>query len=235
MRLRRLVTFAAGGAVAALLVSACKPKPGAKCGKEGETVCAGDKAALICSGEKWVALACRGLSGCIASSCSNEGFFEGEPCIEDGASSCRADGKAMLKCAARRWAKTSDCRGPRGCAGSASGASCDMATAEPGDLCSPDNEGNGACSVDKKELLVCTGGKMSPYTPCRGPNGCRPAGAKLDCDTTIGRLGDACHPDGDTSCSEDKQQQLKCAGATVTLDKPCPRGCRVVSNESRCN
>lgn len=235
MRCGRLVGFAAGAAAAAVLVAACKPKPGAKCVKEGETTCVGDNAALVCSDAKWVPLACRGLSGCLVNACANEGFFEGEPCVEDGAASCRADGKAMLKCGSRRWAKVSDCRGPRGCAANASGASCDMATGEVGDMCSPDNEGSGACSGDKKDLVVCTGGKMSLYTHCRGQNGCRPLGAKLDCDTTIAKIGDACHPDGEPSCSEDKMQLFKCAGGTVTLDKPCKGGCRVLPSEIRCN
>ena len=72
----RHVAVVLAAVFAVVLVAACKPKPGAKCKKEGETKCVGDKAALVCAGGKWEALPCRGLNGCLINSCTNEGYLE---------------------------------------------------------------------------------------------------------------------------------------------------------------
>jgi len=231
----RHVAVVLAAVFAVVLVAACKPKPGAKCKKEGETKCVGDKAALVCAGGKWEALPCRGLNGCLINSCTNEGYLEGEPCTEEGNWNCSVDKKAMFQCSGAHWVKKSDCRGQHGCVANASGANCDMGTGEIGDMCSSDNEGNGACSGDKKSLLVCKAGKMVLDANCRGQHGCRQTGDKLQCDDSISKVGDPCRGENNPSCSEDKKQLHKCKGGKIVLEKACKGGCQVFLDEIRCN
>lgn len=221
-----------------LVLAACgKPKAGGACKTEAEVKCTDDKNALVCTDGKWEALPCRGLNGCMSmmgspGTCTNDGFKEGEPCPDDeGDPGCSSDKKAMLKCVNKHWKKQNDCTGQHGCVSNANGATCDMGTSNEGSSCSADNEGNVACSPDKKSELVCKGGKMVQMSLCKGMHGCRQMGEKIDCDNSLADEGDTCDGD-DHACSMDKKAVLECKGGKFTKIKAC--SCAVFVDEIKC-
>jgi hypothetical protein len=225
-----LIRTAVLAAALVVMLAACgKPKLGGSCKKEGDVTCVDDKSALVCVDSKWESEKCRSLNGCMSmglgeGKCTNDGFEVGEPCPgEEGNPSCSADKKAMLTCTAKHWKKTDDCAGAHGCVSSASGATCDKGTESEGATCTAQNEGNGACSPDKQKLLVCKGGKMIAASTCRGQNGCREAGDKLDCDDSIAMAGDTCDEEGEPACSTDKKELLHCKSGKFAKIRACKR------------
>jgi hypothetical protein len=168
-----------------LLLAACGPKgkAGDACSKEGAQICQDKSTSLVCMEGKWEALPCRGLTGCMpagdGASCNNQGYNDGEPCLEDGNYDCKVDKKAMLQCRGKRWKTVEKCLGPTGCVANAKGAKCDNSTSEAGAPCEKDD--TYACSVDKMTLLRCTGGKLVPHATCPGLYNCRKQFDKVEC------------------------------------------------------
>lgn len=224
------------------LAAACKKKvmkAGDPCKKEWATDCTDKKNAMVCVNGKLEALACRDNVGCMDmgdgdDNCSNGTHNVGEPCKEEGNFECSVDTKAMLKCDSKHWTKVDDCKGQHGCVSNAKGATCDKGSGNPGDPCTPENEGNAACTGDGKNLLICHKGTMNIGATCKGMNGCRQAGDKLDCNETIADLGDPCEGDeGKTACSTDKKTRLVCKSAKFAKDKVC-KSCTVLIDQIQC-
>ncbi len=156
-------------------------KPGDACQKEGSRVCQDDKNALVCLGGKYELQPCRGLNGCMndGAACTNAGYLEGEPCLEEGNYECTTDKKAMLQCSTKHWKPVEKCLGQNGCVANAQGAKCDNSTSEVGAPCQ--KEDTYACTVDKKTLLRCTSGKLVAHATCPGMHNCRKQFDRIEC------------------------------------------------------
>ena len=240
MRTRQLVAVALVAAIAVVAVACKKPgKAGDACKKEWATDCTDKKNALVCVSGKLEAVACRDITGCMDmgdgnDNCSNDTQNVGEPCKDDGNYGCSIDKKAMLKCEAMHWKKVDDCKGQNGCVSNAQGAKCDQGTESAGAACTAANEGNGSCTPDGKSLLICRSGKMVVGATCKGMNGCRQQGTKLDCNQTIADLGDPCDDyEGKYACAADKKTRLVCKAGKMVKDKVC-KSCSVMIQDVQC-
>ncbi|MBK7860203.1 MAG: hypothetical protein IPJ65_16630 [Archangiaceae bacterium] len=90
--------------IAAVALAACgSPAPGGACDTSG-FLCSDQTTAMECQLQKWVALPCRGPSGCQRDSnvikCDMSGNMEGDACASSavGSGLCTGDGKATLEC-----------------------------------------------------------------------------------------------------------------------------------------
>ncbi len=214
-----------------------KAKAGEACDKEGKQVCADKTDSLVCTDGHWAALPCRGAAGCVASGadvqCANDGYLDGEPCdIAQDDYECSVDKKAMLQCKSRRWKKVDECLGPGSCVSSAKQVKCDNSVSEVGAPCQDDNAY--ACTADGKQMMVCRAGKMAADAPCRGAHGCRKQFDKIQCDTTIAAVGDACEHEDDAACTEDGKQMLQCRSGKMAPARDCKGGCKVIVDEIHC-
>jgi hypothetical protein len=217
---------------------ACRQtRAGDDCKVDGRQRCTDKASALVCVDGRWEALACRGPTGCTTSGgdvdCSNEGYESGEFC--DPASDdyvCSVDKKTALKCVAKRWAPVDRCLGPGGCVVTAKEVNCDDSVSEPGAACQP--EGDLACAGDRASTLECKAGVMVAHQLCRGGLGCRKQGNKIACDDSVAGLGDACHIEGDASCSGDKLAMLTCRSGKMAFSRSCVGGCHVLAGEIDC-
>jgi hypothetical protein len=106
----------------------------------------------------------------------------GDSCSNAGEAKC-VDGQSALLCfdtaGTKKWTRN-DCRGPKGCKEIGSNVDCDETLAQDKDFC--DQEGNIACSVDKKTQLKCEKMVWKVETKCNGPKGCVVEGKTVDCD-----------------------------------------------------
>jgi hypothetical protein len=163
------------------------------CDQPHDTACSADKKAeLVCKDGKFVfAGSCKGPHGCIARDesveCDNDVADEDDLCVDEGDAACRADRAAFLKCTGGRFKATNSCRGPRGCVLSEKPEEqktlfeCDDSLAKAGDPC--EDEGDDACSMDKKDLYACHAHKFVVSKSCRGGKACGldTATGKFDC------------------------------------------------------
>lgn len=136
---------------------------------------------------------------------------------DKGEARCQ-DHHTQLACQAGHYIAT-PCRGPKGCALTDAGISCDISKNKPGDPCSTDDEGAALC-LGKKKMVVCRGGKYR-LAPCRGPEGCQKEDDRAKCDTSISVPGDECHEPGSKACSTDGKQLLSCQGGKMALVNYC--------------
>ncbi|MDB4946603.1 MAG: putative lipoprotein [Labilithrix sp.] len=102
------------------------------------------------------------------------------------------------------------CRGALGCGDYQGKASCDDSLASAGDPCLAESDEELACTLDKKQVVVCRGGTFVPHLECRGKLGCSPLGKQVSCDTSIAVTSDACKMQGSSACSEDRKELLVC-------------------------
>jgi hypothetical protein len=113
---------------------------------------------------------------------------------------------------------------------------CDATIAEVGEPCAENDKK--ACATDGRHVLACDEGRMRPQYECRGPNGCRVAERKVNCDLSIARLGDACDKlvEGTFACSEDARAIVKCEGGQFIPDEKCKGAERCLSEpgSTRC-
>lgn len=169
------------------LVSGSSAKAGEPCAKAGESACLDDKNAVLCVGGKWEQVACRGLNGCMGIApnvaCTNDGYAEGEPCLEEGNYQCTVDKKGLLGCEKNHWKTVEKCLGQNGCVANAKGAKCDNSISEAGAPCQQEN--TYACGTDGKTLLRCTQKKLVPSATCPGRYGCRRQFEKIECNGEI--------------------------------------------------
>jgi hypothetical protein len=142
--------------------------------------CATDKkTALQCTGGKYVpAETCKGPGACKVAagdiSCDNDVADLNDPCRDKGDYACTSDKSNALQCDNNKMGLVNTCRGPKGCnvihKGKEVDIDCDMSIVQENDVCAiPNNEG---CSLDKKTMLTCRGGKYTSPVACNGPNGC---------------------------------------------------------------
>lgn len=134
------------------------------------------------------------------------------------------------------------CKGPKGCAESATGASragrnvtvnyavsCDFSGNAPGEACTQNDAY--LCSADKSQMLRCKDGKLLA-TACRGAKKCTETPTQVDCDTSVAAMGEAC--DDGYACSTDGKATLKCAGGKWSLDEACKKTCTVSASGVGC-
>lgn len=229
-----------GFSLVVLALLACKGgtvKEGDACSKQGAIQCIDKKTGAFCVNGKYEALACEGPTGCMTvageGSCTHQDYKVGEACFEEGEPQCTGDRKAMIKCKNSHWELINHCKGALGCVANAEGAKCDLGAAAPGDKCTPENEGNAACTEDKKSLLICKGGKMEVASTCKGMHGCRQMGTSLNCDSNMSDLGDPCEGEGKAACATDKKSRLVCKAGKMTKERDC--NCSVMIDQINCN
>ncbi|HYQ02057.1 MAG TPA: hypothetical protein VER96_25460 [Polyangiaceae bacterium] len=224
----------------AMALSDCKPTAGSSCDK-GEARCLDAKRELVCQAGSFIESPCNGPGGCRqtekGTSCDFSGNKPGDPCSADdqGAASCSSkDG--MLACHGGVYAFV-PCRGLRGCENAEGRALCDTSIAELGDACSDENLK--ACAGDHSQVLICKQHTMQRFYLCRGANGCASSGGKLNCDTSIAKLGDACDKklEGQAfACTPDENEILVCKGGAFVHDETCKSGqkCGAVGLSTKC-
>jgi hypothetical protein len=144
------------------------------------------------------------------------------------------DGKRELACQAGAFIET-PCSGPRGCATSELGTSCDFSGDKSGDHCSTDDEGSATCN-SKDGMLACHGG-LYGIVPCRGTMGCSNAEGRAICDTSIAQLNDACRDDNLKACASDGTQVLICKDHAMAAYYPCrgANGCVSAAGKLSCD
>jgi hypothetical protein len=152
------------------------------CNTPDDAACSMDyKAALLCKGGAFaVAETCHGPGACKVAgdtiTCDNDVSETGDPCRTPGDYACTGDRSSVLRCDAGKMAVLNTCRGPKQCAIVNHAAEnkvefvCDDSVAQAGDPC--DTNGEEACSMDKKSILVCGDNKFGAPKVCAGPTGC---------------------------------------------------------------
>lgn len=222
-------------ALAALVVlsSACKAKPGGKCG--GASAACTDKAnALFCVDDTYAAIPCRGEKGCAQNGavvdCDESIANEQDVCNAPDAIACTPDHKEALRCTNKRFVLDETCKGPTGCRIDATQKiTCDNDIADVNDPCH--FIGDYACTTDRSLVMKCEANKMTPLNTCRGPKQCRIVSvAKQDrveflCDDSVAQDGDACDTNGEEACSMDKKGMFVCRGNKFGSLKACAGGC----------
>jgi hypothetical protein len=166
---------------------------GDACDEIGDYACSHDmKAALTCKANKFaVEGTCKGAGACTLKKdglyCDNDVSDPGDPCHTVGDFACTADRKLALKCGADHTrVPLNTCKGAKGCRAHELPDQnkvefvCDDAVADANDPC--DEDGEAACTMDRKAILKCASGKFAPLTTC--PGGCSfdATGDKFDCD-----------------------------------------------------
>jgi hypothetical protein len=139
-----------------------------------------------------------------------------------------SDGTSMLACVKGVFAAM-PCHGAGGCAANGNVVECDNSLSSVGDVC--DENGDYACSLDKKSALSCAGNKFVVEETCKGSRACTLKKDGLYCDNDISDLGDPCHTVGDYACTTDKKLALKCGSDHVMAPlNSCKgsKGCRVL-------
>lgn len=168
------------------------------CDEENEPACSVDKkSALECHGNKFaLGETCKGSRGCVVNgeniTCDNDISDIGDPCHFEGDYACTPDKTYALKCVGKKMTKLNSCRGAKACRVLELPQEkkiefvCDDTLAQLGDSC--DEEGEHACSMDKKSIYVCKGLVFTMLNACTGPKGCSfdDKGEKFECDATTG-------------------------------------------------
>jgi len=215
------------------LVGGCKPKAGASCKLETKETCISEKQALVCHDGKWEDMPCRGAAGCTKngseSRCDQSVVEEKDVCNLVNDFVCSTDKKSMLECTNNHWSFSQSCLGDRGCVIESRKVTCDNSIATAGDACR--EEGDYACSTDKKNALACRGGTFVLASSCRGTNSCRVVGDKgggfkVECDDTIALPGDACDKEGHYTCTPDEKSIVKCVSKKFVADDTCTKNAK---------
>jgi hypothetical protein len=217
-------------------LAACTPRAGDPC-KPGKESCADRKTALACLGGRVTSVPCRGPAGCTrtgeVTSCDNAIAVEGDPCPSDDDNACSLQGDALLVCRGGRFGVAERCRGERGCKVALDRATCDVGIAVAGDACR--EEGNRACSVDRRSMLACAAGKFQVILYCHGALGCRVGSEKVDCDDSIADVGDPCEAPNDAACASDGKRLLGCKDHKLALIRACATKCEARDGTIACD
>lgn len=209
-----------------ILVPGCKPKVGASC-KGAEGACVDKDTALLCVDGKWAEVECRGTIGCMKSGlpvgtgpveCAHDKAEAGEACEDEDEATCSGDKKQMLKCQGHTWKVQMECSGVHGCVNNAKEVNCTGGIDKEGAAC--DEDGTYSCTPDQSKMLVCKGKKMVVAAMCKGQNKCRLSGKAVNCDYSLGDVGDPCE-DKMIACSMDKKAFLECKGGTYVKKSDC--------------
>jgi hypothetical protein len=170
-------------------------KEGDGCNQPDDVACASDRrSALQCKNGKFaLAATCKGPKNCQLKDnkifCDNDLSDLGDPCHEDGDFACTTDAKTLMQCKGGKFADINTCRGPKACTvhehpeENKIGFACDDSIADANDPC--DENGEEACSLDKRSLEQCKNGHFVFVRNCHGPGGCSydDRSDKFACDT----------------------------------------------------
>ncbi len=187
--------------------------------------------ALVCTGGSYVAAACKGPDGCVASggavACDVRGNAEGEPCLDTGDKRgvCSVDKKSELTCVGGKT-KVEACQGRGGCEpGASTVPSLCNKPLRAGEDCT--GEGEDVCDDAGKSWLSCTHRKWVTTSACRGKSGCKFLASlgSIACDTSVGEPGDPCA--GGATCTADRKSLLTCTDHKLAKSRDCPgpKGC----------
>jgi hypothetical protein len=161
----------------------------------------------------------------------------GAACKEEGKATCTGKKEALI-CTGGKW-EASGCRGLNGCMDMGLGdGTCTNDGHIEGEPC-PKDEGNPACSSDKKAMMKCVGKHWKKIEDCLGQNGCVSNAEGARCDQGMQAEGTSCTPknEGNFSCSPDKKQMLKCTAGKMVLASKCGgrHGCRQAFGKIECD
>ncbi|NUO50897.1 MAG: hypothetical protein HOV80_18750 [Polyangiaceae bacterium] len=231
-----LATFTFG---IAAMTPGCKPKEGGKCsGAQG--ACIDSDTAMLCVGGEWKKVECRGTIGCMKAgvpvgvgdvTCAHDKAEPDEACEKADEPTCSTDKKKMLVCKDNVWKTEMECSGVHGCVNNAKGVQCTGGIDSEGAECKEDD--TYSCTPDKTKMLVCKDKKMVVASVCRGQHGCRLQGKKVDCDSSLGDVGDTCS-EGSAACSMDKKAFLECKGGKLAKKADCKQSCAVFLDKIEC-
>jgi len=168
------------------------------CDEDQETACAVDKKSVLqCNDHKFtVSETCKGVGGCNVKddkiTCDNDVSDVGDPCHFEGDYACTTDKAFVLKCVGKKMVKLNSCRGTKACRvfelpqEKKVDFVCDDSLAQAGDPC--DEEGEDACSMDRKSLYTCKSAAFALAKTCTGPKGCSfdDKAEHFECDSASG-------------------------------------------------
>jgi len=149
----------------------------------------------------------------------------GQACAK-GQSACTSEHLGLF-CSAGHFV-TMTCMGPLGCQKlGPDDVACDNPIAKVGDGCN--HESDVACTDDRANALVCSGGKFVVTEPCKGPRGCTSSGETAYCDNALSEPGDPCTEEGDPACTMDRSSFMKCEKGRFRITNGCrgPKKCTV--------
>ncbi|GAC1560911.1 MAG: hypothetical protein NVS3B10_18980 [Polyangiales bacterium] len=166
-------------------------------------------------------------------------------CKPKAGGTCEADAcgdeHTLLACKHGRLLPVS-CDGPKGCAVDGATPRCDFSANKPGSECDERFTGKRMCR-DAKTALACKNGHFVATT-CAGPGGCVAMGDAealvKDCDTSVGKEGDACDRNftKKPACDAGGKDLLECGKAdTFVSFERCrgPKGCTSQGGEAVCD
>jgi hypothetical protein len=166
---------------------------GDACDEIGDYACSLDKkTALSCKDNKFVVEeTCKGVRACALKTdglyCDNDISDPGDPCHTAGDYACTSDKTLALKCGdAHTMVPLNSCKGAKGCRVLEVPEQkrvefvCDDAVADANDPC--DEDGEEACTIDRKGLLKCSHNKFVPHETCAGGCSFDSNGDRFECD-----------------------------------------------------
>ncbi len=219
-----------------------RPYAGGPCRVADQIACSETGRALLCDGNSWVEVPCRGPHGCARNGeddeCDDTIANEGDRCTRNPTLdyACSAEGSDALVCRDGLFRLWRRCRGPDACRVIGGRTiRCDTTLGEPGDPCA--HSQTYACSVDHKSMLFCDGERLSSRSLCRGPSGCHidPDGAKVSCDDSSSLEGDACDRPRRIACASDRTAELICEEGRYVRKRPCTKSpCQIERNTLFC-
>jgi hypothetical protein len=134
------------------------------------------------------------------------------------------------------------CRGPKGCAGTGDASKCDDDLAAAGDVCAMTLNENYACTLDHGSEVKCKDGVFGVVRTCRGPKKCAVNGDLINCDDSLGNVGDPCVAevsDSNYACSTDKKLETVCDASTSSFQpsNSCRglKGCYIENERVYCD
>lgn len=225
-----------------VVVGCSKPKEGGTCTAgpifgHGKGTCIDKQNALVCVDGTFTKVKCKkSATGCmeVVGEVSCDVIKEvGEPCPGADEFDCATEGKAWLDCKDGKWVEHMKCS--KLCVKNVKGISCENASGAVGDKCTKEQFDQAVCSSDKLHLLVCDGEKFFSASSCRGQNKCRAVAKKIECDTSMAEIDDACEEEGILSCDTAKKTMLKCVSKKFVKEQDCKKRCNNAFNKFSCD
>lgn len=162
-----------------LLLAACKSSPGDKC-IGVRTECYDERTQLVCQAGAFSLEPCKGPGGCKkageGTTCDVRGNADGDSCVTalDEKSWCSVDDKEVITCTKGSFRRV-PCYAEKGCEYTGGVALCREKAgffAPPGAPCVEAQKGLVGCSIDRKSLVRCDGGKIVAVESCAGKGAC---------------------------------------------------------------
>lgn len=191
----------------------------------------------------WQRLAAAVFSVCLVvclAQCKGMKPTPGGPCVTNNKYQCTDPSSALLCQNGKLVAMA--CRGPKGCRGTGASSSCDDDLSQEGDACMQSLNENYSCSLDHTKELICKDGKFAVARTCKGPKKCAVNGDLINCDDSMGDVGDVCRAeagDANYGCTTDKKIEVVCDAATSKFQpsNTCrgPKGCYIENERVYCD